>query len=166
MKYILDGYNVIHKVPRLAGLLSRSLQEAREGLVRLMAEWRRSRSAEVVIVFDRKRDSLDGVPVRPLQKVNGVTCVFSAPGIEADDEIIAMLRREKFPANVRVVTDDGQILNHCKALGVKSELPSRMFNQTPPKIGKTTLPGSSKQLSPARENDITRWYKKQIGLCA
>ncbi|HQB12718.1 MAG TPA: NYN domain-containing protein [Candidatus Omnitrophota bacterium] len=166
MKYILDGYNVIHKVPRLAGLLSRSLQEAREELVRLMSEWRQSRGAEVVIVFDRNKGSLDGVPVRSSRKVNGVTCVFSAPGIEADDEIIAMIRREKVPANVRVVTGDGQILNHCKALGVGTELPSRMFDQTPPKTGKTVASGNSKQLSPARENDITRWYKKQIGLCA
>ena len=92
--------------------------------------------------------------------MNGVTCVFSAPGIEADDEIIAMIRREK--VRERSGGHRGrQIPNHCKALGVRTELPSRMFDRRP-KTGKTVASGNSKQLSPARENDITRWYKNKL----
>jgi hypothetical protein len=114
-----------------------------------------------MIVFDRRKGALAGVPARSSQTVNGISCVFTAPGVEADDEIIAMLRREKIPADVTVVTDDGKILNHCKALGAKTAHPS-FLERTPAKAGKPVCDGVPKRLSPALENDITRWYENQL----
>lgn len=161
-KFILDGYNVIHKIPYLAGFLSKSLQEAREALVRLIAEWRQPRGADVVIVFDRKKDALAGAPVRPSQKASGISCIFTAPGVEADDKIISLLMLEKNPANVMVVSADGKVINNAKALGVRAVPPS-FLDKGPVRRQKRSSQGAeAKRLSPGRENDITQWYKKQL----
>ena len=161
LKIILDGYNVIHKIPYLAGFLQKDLASAREALVRLMTEWRRSRGAEVVIVFDRKKDALTNIPVHSSQKVSGISCIFTAPGIEADDKIISLLKNEKDPAHVTVVSADNQIINNCKAMGVKVVPPS-FLDKEPVKRGKSSQTVEVKRLSPGRENDITRWYMEQL----
>ena len=160
-KIILDGYNVIHKIPYLAGFLQTELASAREALVRLMAEWRRSRGAEVVIVFDRKKDALMNIPVHSSQNVSGISCIFTTPGIEADDKIISLLKNEKNPANVTVVTADNKVINNCKAMGIKVVSPS-FLDKEPEKRGKSSQTVETKRLSPGRENDITRWYMEQL----
>lgn len=73
-----------------------------------------------------------------------------------------MIRREKVPANVRVVTGDGQILNHCKALGVRTELPSRMFDQTPQKLARPLLPVTPNNFLPPAKTTSPAGIKNKL----
>jgi predicted RNA-binding protein with PIN domain len=160
-KIILDGYNVIHKIPYLARFLPKGLRDAREALVRFMAEWKRSRGGEVVIVFDRKSSVPVGAPSHVGEKAMGISCVFTAPGIEADDKIISLLKSERDPAQVTVVSADNKVINNAKALGVNVISPS-FLEKAPAKRGKSSATAGVKSLSPDKENDITRWYLEQL----
>ena len=40
-KLILDGYNVIHKIPELYALLKKDLERARDGLAGYLLSWSR-----------------------------------------------------------------------------------------------------------------------------
>jgi len=61
---ILDGYNVIHAVPELARHLDRSLQSAREALVRLCQAYRARRGdiGRLYVVFDGRDAQAFGSP--------------------------------------------------------------------------------------------------------
>lgn len=161
VQIILDGYNVIYRMPEWAAAARANLESARHELIRFMAAWRQNHGGEVTLVFDRRKQALAGIPVRSSQTVNGIRCIFTSPGAEADDEIIRIARREKNPENVTVVSEDGQILNHCKALGIRA-VPVSFLVQKKASAGAGRTKPESKTLSPRREQDITRWYEEQM----
>lgn len=111
---ILDGYNVINKVPELQATLERSLQAAREALIDYMAY----RSAhwcsefKVTVVFDARKVIAD---LMPLQVRKGITIIFSEPPHDADEVIIRKLGQAKHASSITVVSDDNKIANHVRA---------------------------------------------------
>lgn len=58
MIYILDAYNVIHKIPSLQAALDKDLRQARDALMELCARWASSRGdiSKVILVFDGKTE--------------------------------------------------------------------------------------------------------------
>ncbi|KXG74802.1 NYN domain-containing protein [Thermotalea metallivorans] len=71
-RYLLvDGYNIINAWPRLKRAGMENLQEAREQLIEILAEYKSFTGEEVIIVFDAhlvkgaqgKRESLNGLEI-------------------------------------------------------------------------------------------------------
>lgn len=112
---IVDGYNVIHRVPRFHAILQRSLEAAREGLLSYCSTWRDTRGdfTELLVVFDGD-SSVDGVGHRT---VRGVQVAYTRTGETADDRIRGMVDDSPRNRECVVVTDDGELAAAIRSRG-------------------------------------------------
>lgn len=109
---LIDGYNVIRGDPNLSGLENRSLEEARDALVRMVAASPRFIGDAITVVFDGARAG-QNMAVRR----GHVTVVYSSPGTSADDVIKARASSAVDPRSIVVVTNDLDIKRFCEGLG-------------------------------------------------
>lgn len=124
---ILDGYNVIHRHPRLRQTLGQSLAQARQALAVRLAGWRANRRdiACLMIVFDGNPDAAplgreaDSAP-------GGVQLLYTGRGEKADERIVAIVREWSRRYRCSVITDDREVAGRAKALGAEI-LPVRDF---------------------------------------
>ena len=153
-KLILDGYNVIHKIPELEVLLSTDLESAREGLSNYLIVWKRRNDykGQLYIVFDGKSD------FKSLPETNHgeIKFVFTHTSQTADDHIISMVKKEQNSNSITVVSDDNYVVSECAFHGanVKS-VHSFAGTQKPKKIGR------QKFIDKSTENDINDFLKKE-----
>ena len=164
MIYILDAYNVIHKIRSLDRALNKDLRAAREALIRLCAEYAAGRGdvSKIILVFDGKSEFQD-LPHNAPPKIK---MIFSDTGEDADERIITVLEDLSKQPHKCVVSDDNFVRNQARAhltpiMSVSEfETLFRGLKKTPP--GK-----ASSEKSPLPKNladEITAAYKKQLGL--
>ena len=99
---LVDGYNVlgVWDLPRREGL---SIEQARERLVHLAADYAGYSGQEVVIVFDAHYTDR---PSRTRSQVHGVSVVYTKHGESADNYIEAACDAAPRWRTVRVATSD------------------------------------------------------------
>jgi predicted RNA-binding protein with PIN domain len=163
--YILDGYNVIHAVGALGKQLDRSLQAAREALVRDCADLcaKRRDISRIYIVFDGKDEFAD----RPLPGRGPVTVLFTSSQEEADERIVAILRRHAMPQNLRIVSNDNYVENHARAFGVARMKVAEFYGLFGPKTARadaSPMPRHKPGLSARHADEITAAYKRHLGI--
>ena len=100
MIYILDAYNVIHKIPSLEAALDKDLRSARTALIELCGRGALSRGdiSKMILVFDGKSEFRD----LPQSSPPKIELVFSETNEEADErrEVIPPLQKILlFPLN-------------------------------------------------------------------
>jgi len=112
---IVDGYNVIHRVPRFHSILQRSLEAARESLLCYCSTWRDTRGdfAELLVVFDGD-SSVEGADHL---MVRGVQVTYTRTGETADDRIRGMVDDSPSNRECVVVTDDGELAAAIRSRG-------------------------------------------------
>ncbi|MFA6600120.1 MAG: NYN domain-containing protein [Candidatus Omnitrophota bacterium] len=163
--YILDGYNVIYGVARLERELDRSLQAAREALVRECVAICAARGdiGKIYVVFDGSDECSFYGPAQ----TGGVVTVFTHSREEADERIVSLLRECPRGHAVCVVSADNYVQNHARAFGVSYLKPQDFFalltrQGTAPKTIRT---GTEKAgLSNHQESNITAEYRRHLGL--
>ncbi len=109
---IIDGYNLIRQSPELAGLDRQDLQLGRDGLVDILAAYKKLKAHKITVVFDGvaqpglygSRDRAKGIAIR-----------YSQGGESADDLIRRMARREK--AKALVVSSDRAVMAAAESAG-------------------------------------------------
>lgn len=111
MKYIIDGYNVIHKITHLKG---KELRSQREGLIVILelAQLNDKRLRNLTLVFDAKC-------VIAAPKIHSTVNVVFSEGISADQKIEKMVRSSTYARDISVVSDDRQVRSQINALGAK-----------------------------------------------
>lgn len=118
MKFLIDGYNLAHRLTLPAGRISAErLAESRDALLRHLAARHGDASGSVTVVFDCSRSF--GVPAREIR--HGID-VRNALGETADDLIERLIAGHEAPRALTVVSDDRRIKSaarrrHCRALG-------------------------------------------------
>lgn len=112
LHYLLDGYNIIHQIPKL---LEYKLENQREGFIRLIQTQNFVGSVrnQITVVFDGQAD------IYGHKKYDGLGVVFSQ-NESADDKIKALVKSCANRKNVRVVTDDRALQYSVRALGAKT----------------------------------------------
>ena len=115
MILLVDGYNVIHRVPELEKSLDGGLQNARNRLALQVSNWGRSHpGVECVIVFDGE---YQGSGSRE-ERIAGIRCIFSMRAHGGDAELIRFVRDHKGrKSDITVVSDDNNVGNNCRAHG-------------------------------------------------
>ncbi len=122
--YILvDGYNVIFSWDDLRRLAEESIDDARTALVNILCNYQGFRKCELIAVFDAYK--VKGA-VREVEKVNGITIVYTKEAETADMYIEKASLELSKRHRVRVVTSDG--LEQLIILGNGAlRVPSRAF---------------------------------------
>jgi predicted RNA-binding protein with PIN domain len=109
MRWLIDGYNVIRRDPDLAGHETRSLEDGRAALLRVVAGAARASGDPFTVVFDGARPG-GGVPAG-----GQVQVVFSRPPETADD----VLRRlaAQLRSGAVVVSSDRAVRDAAERVG-------------------------------------------------
>lgn len=143
---IVDGYNLIHAVPRYAQLAATDIDSARERLIADLGA-RAAEGQPVTVVFDGGGNpSSDGTP----RSMGGVTVIFSPAGTEADSVIeglAAAIRSDGEEAEV--VTSDaatrwtsvgaGVVVTRASSFGRELQADDEEWREHPDATGSATL---------------------------
>ena len=113
--WVVDGHNVIYKVPQLTSLQNGGKkQEARSGLVERCRGFAIYYDLKIVVVFDGTHSA----PSKETVTRKNLQVLFSSGTSSADDRIIALVKRLTNESKlVTVVTDDR---------GLKDKLPRKV----------------------------------------
>ncbi len=111
MKWLIDGHNLIGRMPGLR----LSDPDDEEKLLAYLRRFRARTGHGLTVIFDA------GPAYQPgsKQKRGGITVQFVSPGQTADQYLIRRLRRVKNPQEVRVVTSDQAIVQAAQQIGVR-----------------------------------------------
>lgn len=111
---IVDGYNVIHRIPIFRALLTRNLESARDRLVSHCTTWLASRknTERILVVFDGKQPDSTEICPRP-----GIRVIYSRKGETADDYIVSLVRNGGKGMRYTVVSDDQEVAGRTRQLG-------------------------------------------------
>ena len=160
---LVDGYNVINRVPELRVSLDDGLQNARNRLALQVSNWGHAHpGVECVIVFDGEFQFSGGRD----QRIAGIRCVFSLSAHGGDDELIRFVRDTKGrKSDITVVSDDNNVGNSCRAHGATVKPSSFIMARkarTPGAAGKA--PADGKGIGGKAAAEIDAELKKKFGL--
>lgn len=126
-RLIVDGYNIIFAWPELAALKDVNLQDAREMLVSILADYAAMTRQSVTVVFDsHRRPDAEASE----QSISGVRVIYSGRKTSADHVIERLLFESKATDEVTVATSDalqrdlalGRQIKTVSALTLKSQV--------------------------------------------
>lgn len=160
---LIDGYNVINRIPELKLCLDGGLENARLKLALLMSAWSHGHpGTECIIVFD---GDLQFAGSRD-QRLAGIRCIFSRASHGADAEIIRFVRdsREKI-LEIIVVSDDNNVRNNCRAHGAFVQPSSFiMARKTHQSKSKSKASADGKGIDRKTAAEIDKELRKKFGL--
>ena len=160
---LIDGYNVINRIPELQPSLDGGLEIARSRLAIQILTWSQTHPAiECVIVFDGDLQYAGGRDKR----LAGIRCIFSRTSHGGDDEIIRFVRGFKGrTSDITVVSDDNNVRNNCRAHGASVQ-PSGyiMTGKAPPRRGKDNISADGKGIDRKTAAEIDKELRKKFGL--
>jgi len=165
MIYILDAYNVIHKIPGLEARLDRDLRGAREALVMLCQQLldKRRDIRRIIIVFDGRTEFHHLPSVQPPK----IRIEYSDTEEKADERIVRILEQHEAVAAKAVVSDDNFVRNQARAYHTRvipvAEFQAMTVKSPSSKPGKRRAAPEEK-LPPSLASAITAAYKKDLGL--
>jgi hypothetical protein len=119
MRYLIDGYNLLHAMGLLSGRVGpHGLEKARLALLGRLRGDHGADAAGVTVVFDASRAPPGAVPEEHYQ---GIHIHYALDG-EADDVIELLIQRESTPRKLTVISDDHRIQQaarrrRCPVLG-------------------------------------------------
>jgi predicted RNA-binding protein with PIN domain len=119
MRYLIDGYNLLHAIGLLCGKVGpHGLEKARLALLGRLCGDHGADANAVTVVFDASRAAPGAVAE---EEYRGLHIRYALEG-EADEVIEALIQRESTPRQLIVVSDDHRIQlagrrRHCRALG-------------------------------------------------
>lgn len=107
MRYLIDGYNLLHAIGLLRGRAGPTgLEQARARLLGILHGALGEQSGDATVVFDSGRTAPD-FPHE--QEFQGVQVRFSYYPDKADDLIAELIRRDSAPRGLAVVSDDREV---------------------------------------------------------
>lgn len=113
--YIIDGNNLIGKIPSISAKQAQEKQAARESLAFLLERFFARKKASVILHFD----GYESTPI----KVSGIKIVYSL-NREADQLIKSQIEKSSNRKNIILVTSDNNLIGFgrvCSCEVIKSE---------------------------------------------
>jgi hypothetical protein len=155
MRYLIDGYNLLHATGHLSGKVGpHGLEKARQALLGRLAALVKG-GAGVTVVFDAR-----GAPptVAPDQVRDGVLVRYALDRT-ADDLIEDLVRHDPTPRSLVVVSDDRRVRDAAR----RRQCPTRGCLDFYEDMGKGPRPPEretvSKKPTSLSEKDVNDWMK-------
>ncbi|MFQ5342516.1 MAG: NYN domain-containing protein [Anaerolineae bacterium] len=148
MKYLIDGHNLIARLPDL----SLADPDDEIELIRLLARWRwRHKSPPVTVVFDPGDVAVYG---GHRTQQSGIAVQYAPFGSDADAVLIRLIRARRQPAQLAVVTSDREIQAAARQAGARTISAEEFAGElTPPAAAQDDIP-RDKPLSP---DEVKAW---------
>lgn len=123
MRIIIDGYNLIRRIPELRALDKEDLEAGRDGLVQELSAYRAGRGYRITVVFDGTGSMHLG---EGSEKRAGITIRYSARGQSADSVIKRMCHESQ--ADI-VVSGDREIIDAARRSGATPVSPDLFWDK-------------------------------------
>ena len=108
--YLIDGYNVIHKIPEIKSLMKTNMQSARERFVLLLTNYFSNKRTEVMVVFD----GLSDIPDFNIHSNPKVKVLFSKRNQKADILIKSITDERSNKSLITIVSSDHEVYQYGK----------------------------------------------------
>ncbi len=142
---IIDGYNLLHKIPELARLLETDIGSARHRLVRRIEATALAMARQTTIVFDGR-----GAGTDPALTSRHLEVYFSPANLSADSVIERLVCRFPAPGKILVVTSDHAEHDTVSGAGAQTmsseEFADRCGRRGATPAGRRTPPGREPRL--------------------
>ncbi len=142
---IIDGYNLLHKVPELARMLGTDIQGARHRLVRMIEETAHNMARQTTIVFDGREAGSD-----PALSSKYLEVFFSPGNLSADSVIERLVCKCQNPEKTLVVTSDHAEHDTVSSAGAytmsSEEFMAKCEADAKKTVSKRTRPGQEPKL--------------------
>jgi len=154
---VVDGYNAVHLIPKALKLIDKSLKHARDYIVQISKDYIRLKGniSDVKVVFDGNEK------YSYLEKISNQ--VFSKTG-QGDDTIIATVKKYLKSSKVVIASNDNYVRNNCRNCGAKLIFVDELTEKNKKQNKKIIEKDNSKQISNNIKIQITREYRKNLGL--
>ncbi len=175
METLIDGYNLLMKVGRLAERMREGdLSRAREMMLYMLSRARRKDLNAATVVFDSKR-MLPGILPGPeglslcirRESRSSLGVTFSPPGSDADTVIKEYMEERSLlgkGGEVRLVTSDRQLAAYARSLGARietsEECAKHLVGHRRPRHGKgqrRERPEPGKELAAPSDEEVEAW---------
>jgi len=108
-KFLVDGYNLMHKIPAVKQKMGGDLEAARHDLVRRLSIFGSGKNCSITVVFDGRSG------YSPTESgAGGVKVIFSRGPEKADPLIKRIIDQQGGGSMLNVVTSDHEILNYAR----------------------------------------------------
>ena len=98
---IIDGHNLLHKQPDLVLLMSKSQEQARSALLRLIEPIATRITSQTTVVFDGQERGSD-----PTLSTKQINVIYAPAQLTADGMIERLVTQSQDPRSICVVTSD------------------------------------------------------------
>jgi predicted RNA-binding protein with PIN domain len=160
---LIDGYNVINRLPELKASMGGGLENARGKLAFLISRWsQRHPAVECIIIFDGDIRFQGGRD----QRLAGIRCIFSRTLHGGDEAIIRFVRDcQGRTSDITVVSNDNNVRNNCRAHGASVQPSSYIMSvkmRAPRNRAKAA--DNSKSVDSKTAAEIDKELRKKFGL--
>lgn len=156
-RILIDGFNLIYKFPELAEHMYKGeLNAAMNKLLGILKDYKQKKKKDITVIFDGKKE--EGSSLMK-EKVNGIKVRYSHD-YSADFIIMSIIKNDKEPRMITVVTSDKEILfflNRYFTPSIKSEDFSEMIKEE--LTEKPDLEPEKKEDVKLDEEEISFWQK-------
>lgn len=152
LKILVDGYNVMHKMPSMAPLLKNNLEGARETFVETARDCllHGRQDVRLVVVFDGKNDPSH---FSGFTREHGkIKVLFSRPPKTADTLLVQLMDEEQNARRLLVVSSDRDVMYSAKCRGIQTQS-SEQFVE---KLRAKQRPGA-KETPPITKGELEYW---------
>ena len=130
MDIIVDGYNVIFKVPELGYSTEKcDIEILRNRFLTILEQYKGKRKHKLIVVFDGK-----GSGNSSETRAAGIDVVFSREDLDADEEIKEMVSNSENPRHITVITADRDIEQYVRKYGCKVVGPLAFYRDIKRKV--------------------------------
>ncbi len=113
-KIIIDGYNLIHSIPKLKNTLNNDLESARDDLIDMLFRYKNKKKVDITVVFDGRAGSIENEDTN-----KGIIVHFSQAPEKADQVIKRLIDKYEKERGVMIVSSDRELFDYAKVCGLK-----------------------------------------------
>lgn len=133
--YFLDGYNVIHCSDSLRATAGKSMDSARNALIKSAADFCTQSGQQVVVVFDGTADP--SMAVKGASRVGRLRIVYCKSAMSADTYIERAVYQMRNRLDAAVVTADNTVAQLVRGLGALVLKPQSFIDEVQKTLSET-----------------------------
>jgi len=124
--YIIDGYNMIHRIPKFKNAMEHSLEGSRNLLISFVKAYQSSKKINITLVFDGDKI---GYSEALNQSTKRLKIIYSNSPEKADPLIKRLILKAKHKKSLTLISADNDLIHFCKTQGASVLSPEMFFYQ-------------------------------------
>jgi predicted RNA-binding protein with PIN domain len=152
--YLIDGYNLIHHIPRFRNSLGSGLEHARNILISFARTYLAVRKVKITIVFDGDEVGYIDNSTLSAQRLK---IIYSKPPEKADPIIKRLIQKSKNNKSLFLVSADNDLIQFGKQNRIQVLSPEEFYHRASKHPNEEQM--DQKFNSHVSEDEVNEWLK-------